>query len=171
MPEDCHLSNLIRLRKTLQEPCDPGPLPGITIRTFNGSDDVDAWLAIREAAFADLLAMGRPWTADDFHREFLGKPWWRPESMWFATQDMQGVRAKPVGTIILGRAGRPPHDLSSVQWLMVVPEAQRRGIGRLLLAVLEAAAWNMGARELTLETHASWSAAVRLYRACDYSDA
>jgi GNAT superfamily N-acetyltransferase len=52
---------------------------------------------------------------------------------------------------------------------MVSPEVRRRGVGRLLLATLEAAAWSQGERELTLETHADWSAALRLYEACGYA--
>jgi ribosomal protein S18 acetylase RimI-like enzyme len=56
-----------------------------------------------------------------------------------------------------------------VVWLMVDPDFRRRGIGRALLATLEASAWQSGERELVLETHADWSAAVRLYESFGYA--
>lgn len=73
-----------------------------------------------------------------------------------------------IGAVALGRAGRPPHDRISLQWLMVAPMQRRRGIGRALIAVVEQAAWDAGERELSLETHADWRGALRLYEHCGY---
>jgi hypothetical protein len=39
------------------------------------------------------------------------------------------------------------------------------------MSVLEARAWELGYREVCLETHAGWEAAVRLYRAMGYREA
>lgn len=170
------MSNLLRLQKTLDFTTGVVPVPGVSVRTFNGSKDVDRWLALRSAAFAEFNAAGRPWTAADFHREFTAKPWWRPEFMWFATEVL--AHGEPPGTIepatsicgavTLARTGRPPQDQASVAWLMVAPTHRNRGIARALLAALEAEAWKAGERTLVLETHAAWTAAVRLYESAGY---
>ena len=171
------MSNLLRLQKSLESGTTPVPVPDVSVRTFNGSDDVDQWLALRSAAFAEFDSAGRPWTAADFHREFTAKPWWQPGHMWFASGVLVpdeppgaiGSAISVCGTIALARTGRPPHDRASVAWLMVAPAFRKRGIARTLLATLEAAAWDAGERMLTLETHAAWTAAVRLYESVGYA--
>ncbi|MBL9081016.1 MAG: GNAT family N-acetyltransferase [Planctomycetales bacterium] len=153
---------------------EPKEVPGITVRPFAGPDDVAAWLDLRTAAFANLVAAGRPWTAEDFHREFTAKPWWSPDALLLATSTASRERERPesktslIGAISLGRTGRPPHETAAVQWLMVHPDHRRRGIARLLLRTLEAEAWRRGDHALTLETHASWNAATELYRNAGY---
>jgi GNAT superfamily N-acetyltransferase len=74
-----------------------------------------------------------------------------------------------VGSVMMaireGRAGSVP----VVHWLLVEPAWRRRGIGRLLLSHLERAAWDDGWREVQLETHAGWSAAVAFYHSMGYA--
>lgn len=155
---------ILRFSHTLTQPPDL-PVPGgATIRTFRNPDDVAEWLALRQAAFARLVVAGRPWTRDDFRREFIAKPWWSAERMWVATDEGGAV----AGAVTLGRSGRPPHDAPCVMWLMVDPRFRRRGIGRALLTTLERAVWEAGERTITLETHSSWGDAVRLYERCGY---
>lgn len=167
------MSRILHLRKRLIALPAAHELPDVTIRPFiatrPGSRDADAraWLKLREAVFSGLVAGGRPWTAADFHREFLGKPWWVPERMLFAVAAGSGGESI-LGSVTFGRSGRPPDDYGSVQWLMVRPEQRRRGIGRLLLSTIERQALSAGETSLTLETHAAWSDAVRLYRAAGY---
>ncbi len=170
------MSNLLRLQKRLESGTTPVPIPGVSVRTFNGSDDatndVGHWLALRSAAFAEIDSAGRSWTAEDFHREFTAKPWWQPHHMWFASvasRERERPESVDCGTIALARTGCPPHDRASVAWLMVAPAFRKRGIARTLLATLEAAAWDAGERMLTLETHAAWTAAVRLYESVGYA--
>ena len=55
-----------------------------------------------------------------------------------------------------------------VHWLLVDPRWRRRGIGRLLMSHLELAAWDDGWREMQLETHAGWAAAVAFYQSMGY---
>ena len=151
---------ILRLQKPLPVPPSGGDLPGITIRPFE-PDDFDAWATLRDAALAGLVAGGRPWTREDFDREFAAS------RVWVA------VTAAPlprlVGTIALGRAGRPPDDYSTLQWLMVDPAFRRRGIGRALVAVVERAAWDLGERRLTLETHSNWRDAREFYGQLGYA--
>lgn len=170
------MSRILHLRKRLISLPAGLAVPGVAIRPFNGgeavagSSDAQAWLGLREGAFAGLTAAGRPWSTDDFHREFTAKPWWDSSRMLFAVED-DGAAGTVLGSIALGRAGRPPNDYASLMWLMVAPEARRRGIGRLLLAAIERQAYEAGETTLALETHAAWSEAVRLYRAAGYEEA
>ena len=167
------MSSILHLRKRLISLPAVAEVPGITIRPFNGADattaaaDARAWLALREAAFEGMTAGGRPWSLDDFHREFAAKPWCKPERMLIAvTTDSD--REVIVGSVTLGRSGRAPNDFACLQWLMVRPDYRRRGIGRLLLNTIEQLALDAGETILMLETHATWSEAVRLYRAAGY---
>ena len=154
---------ILRFAKLLHARPEPSPASA-SIRCFAGAGDVSAWLALCDTAFAGLTASGRRRTADDFEREFTAKPWWSPERMWFAEDEVGNV----VGSATLGRSGLPPDDVPCVLWLMVDPRYRRRGIGRALLTTLEQAAWDSGERRLTLETHAAWRDAVRLYERCGY---
>jgi ribosomal protein S18 acetylase RimI-like enzyme len=77
-----------------------------------------------------------------------------------------------VGYVHLGNptplaAGR--HVLQ-VQGLAVDPEAQRSGIGRLLIEAARAQARAAGARRLTLRVLAGNEAAIRLYRAAGFRE-
>ena len=168
------MSKILRLSKRLTARPQATLPPSTTVRTFIGPEDVEAWLRLHRAALSGLTAAGPIWTAVRFEREFLDKPDWSPEHLWFAVResptpsgDVTAV-ASPLGTIALGCDGRPPHDCATIRWLMVAPEARRRGIGAALLACAELRAWNDGARVVSLETHADWTDAVRLYRRAGY---
>ena len=146
------------------------PVEGVCLRHFAGADDVAPWLALREAAFARERIGVRAWDAAEFAREFLDKPWWDPRRMWLA--EASSVEAEPaaqlIGSVTLALRGSGEAARPVVHWLMVHPRWRRRGLGRLLLATLEAAAWDQGHRRLWLETHAGWQNALRLYRALGY---
>ncbi|MCE9606742.1 MAG: GNAT family N-acetyltransferase [Planctomycetia bacterium] len=172
------MSRILHLQKSLTAGPDPLTVPGVTIRPFNGATsattnaDARAWLALREAAFAGMLAAGRSWTIDDFDRELTAKPWWSPERTLLACisdGEPDSIVGPIVGSITLGRTGRPPHDSASVMWLMVRPEWRDRGIGQALLSTIEGLALAQEESILTLETHVEWQAAVRLYRAAGYT--
>jgi GNAT superfamily N-acetyltransferase len=155
---------ILRFSKSL-DVCPPEINPkSAAIRTFRGPEDVESWLVLKAVAFAGLTASGRAWTAEDFQREFVVKPWWSPQRMWLATDDGGAI----VGSVTLGRSGRPPDDLPCVMWLMVDPQHRRRGVGRALLTTLERAVWEAGELRVTLETHSSWTDAARLYEQTGY---
>jgi GNAT superfamily N-acetyltransferase len=109
----------------------------------------------------------RPWTLADFSAEMTGKAWWREDRMWLATWD--GSQDLLVGSVTMAvREGRA-RSVPVVHWLLVDPAWRRRGVGRLLMSNLERAAWDDGWREMQLETHSSWSAAVAFYQSIGYS--
>lgn len=159
------MSKILHLQKTLTQRSVPPTLPGVTIRPLIRPGEVDGWLALRTVAFAGLVAAGRPWTPNDFEREFAAS------RVWLATLapgESPGEESPIIGAVALGRAGRPPHVRPSLQWLMVDPAHRLRGIGGVLIAVIEQTVWDAGERELGIETHADWRDAVRLYERCGY---
>jgi GNAT superfamily N-acetyltransferase len=142
-------------------------LPGVRLRQFAGLGDIDAWLELRRRSFESEPVSVRPWARTDFQAEFLDKSWWSPERLWFAEFEAETnghALAQPVGTIALAQRG----TLSVIHWLCVLPEFRRRGIGRLLMAALETRCWDAGEREVGLETHSQWNAAVKFYTALGY---
>lgn len=158
------MSKIVRLQKTLIRRSEPEAVPGVTIRPFRDPEDLDAWLRLREAAFAGLVAAGRPWTPEDFRREFARSRLWAA-----VRQPADQTGPAVVGAVALGRVGRPPNDYPSLQWLMVAPGSRRCGVGRALIAVVEQTVWDADERELRLETHVDWSDAFRLYGRCGYA--
>jgi ribosomal protein S18 acetylase RimI-like enzyme len=147
------------------------PVHGVTVRSFAGPQDVEAWLEIRHRAFAREKVGVRQWAAADFEAEFLAKPWWSPELLWFAetAADAQNP-SRPIGTVARALRGAGPEARPVVHWLSVLPAWRRRGIGRLLLTQLHRSCWDAGYRQIWLETHSQWQAAVHLYRELGYRE-
>lgn len=170
-----HLARQLESRPIIE------PVSGVLLRTFGGTDDIDAWLGLRRRAFEHEPLAVRDWSRGDFHAEFTAKPWWSPERLWFAEAPLaDGEKPGVIGAVALAMrdakdAGRLRDDgadraLPVLHWLMVLPEWRRRGIGRVLLATLEAACWDAGHRHIGLETHAAWSVALEFYRAMGYAE-
>ena len=154
------MPNVLQMMRTLQVRPSLPTVEGVTLRPFDAPADVEAWLQLRERAFADESPVPRPWTPADFERNVLSKPWYSPTGIWLA--ESQGF----VGSVILARRvdNRP-----AVNWMMVDPAQRGRGIAGLLLAALEIAVWKEGGREVVLETHAHWTRAVRFYSSQGYT--
>lgn len=145
------------------------PVRGVTLRCFSGPDDIDAWLDIRHQAFAKQQIGVRRWSRADFEAEILDKWWFKPECLWIAeATSLLGSSPNPVGTVTMAMRGDRANARPAVHWLAVLPSWRRKGIGRLLLATLERAAWDAGHRAVLLETHSAWSSALHLYEAAGY---
>jgi GNAT superfamily N-acetyltransferase len=145
---------------------------GVAIRTFAGEADIERWLEIRHRAFARQRVGVSSWTADDFRREFLAKSWWRPGHLWLAeTFSHRGEPSNSIATVALAFRGSGTTSRPVVHWLAVLPNWRRRGIGRALMATLEARCWELGYRQVWLETHNGWQAAVEMYRHLGYEPA
>jgi GNAT superfamily N-acetyltransferase len=151
---------LVRLIKTLASRSEFPDAAPFRIRTFQGECDIPVWLEIRERALAGQIISARPWAESDFRREFVEKPWWRPEWMWFAEMDSTAI-----GAVALRPLGQ---GAASIQWLLVTREHRRRGAGRLLISTLESAAWEAGYRTIVAETLAEWTAAIGFYVSMGY---
>ena len=163
------MASVLHLHRALVERPPDLRLPGVRVRTFAGPADVDVWLELRHKAFAREKIGVRAWDAADFQAEFLAKPWWNPERLWFALAEPTLLKsAQAVGTVTLAERAGSSETVAVVHWLAVLPSWRRRGIGRLLLNTLHQAAWDAGYREVHLETHAGWTSAVKLYQAEGY---
>lgn len=140
------------------------------MRTIELPGDLAAWLALRGRAVAWLKPAVRAWTADDFAAEMSGKPWWRAEWTWLAVAGESGnVGPQLVGSVTLAVREGAVGAVPVVHWLLVDPRRRRRGIGRLLMAHLEQAAWDAGWREIQLETHANWTEAAAFYQSIGFT--
>jgi GNAT superfamily N-acetyltransferase len=160
------MNSVLHFRKQLNEPPVITTVAGIVVRSPRIPDDVADWLALRERAMAGETPVARPWTAADFRAELISKAWWREDRTWLA--ECEDSQNSLVGSVMMalreGRAGSVP----VVHWLLVEPAWRRRGIGRLLMSLLEREAWEDGWREVQLETHSGWSAAVAFYHSIGY---
>ncbi|MEX2121062.1 MAG: GNAT family N-acetyltransferase [Pirellulales bacterium] len=185
------MATVLSLRRTLTERPRLPSVPGVRLRNYAGPADIETWLDLRHRAFAREKVGVRCWEASDFESEFLARPWWSPERLWFAeattppkvagtlrapsARKVAGTLRVPsaepaeaIGTICLAQRGTGEHARPAVHWLAVLPFWRRRGVGKLLLAALEAACWDAGHRQVFLETHAQWTAALRFYESHGY---
>lgn len=140
---------------------------GVALRTYSGPADIAGWLSIREQAFSRQPVGVRGWTERDFDAEFLAKPDWNPAFLWFA-DSTESTPALAVGTVAIAWRSPPPAPRPAIHWLAVRPRFRRRGIGRLLVHTAEATCWDLGCRQMWLETHVAWTEALALYQALGY---
>jgi ribosomal protein S18 acetylase RimI-like enzyme len=70
----------------------------------------------------------------------------------------------PLGLVALVAAGEVPRPRFSIAWLLVHPDARRRGIATALVAHAVAHAESLGATRVSAETLSSWPAAVGFWR-------
>ncbi len=161
------MASVIQRKHRLAERPLVARVDAVRLRTYQGESDIPHWLALRERAFAREKLGVRRWEAADFYGEFLDRPWWRPEWMWFAIPTAEPLDV-PVGTVALALRQSVDGTIPVVHWLCVLPAWRRRGIGRFLMTTLEQAAWDEGYRAVALETHESWRAAAACYDALGY---
>jgi GNAT superfamily N-acetyltransferase len=162
------MGSVLHLRKQLVAPPVELTMAGVRTRAFDLPDDMPHWLALRERAMADQLPKVRLWSEADFHDEMVNKPWWRADFTWLAC-DANHLRGNLIGAVTLAMREGKTASVPVVHWLLVDPAWRRRGIGRMLLSHLERAAWDAGWREVQLETHAGWSAAVAFYHSIGFA--
>jgi GNAT superfamily N-acetyltransferase len=172
------MTSVLQLSKLLANSPQVITIDGFNFRTFN-TTDVESWLELRHRSFACERLGVRRWTPADFEAEFRQRWWWNPAKMWLAEANSGNSRL--LGSVTLAMRGEPPYVAESprdsqaaiakpvVHWLMVAPEARRRGLARTLMSHLEHAAWTAGYRQIWLETHAAWQAAAKFYQSLGYN--
>jgi GNAT superfamily N-acetyltransferase len=160
------MSPVLHFRKHLSGPPDAAEVSGFCVRNFGEAGDVGAWIALRDRTMADQSPRVRTWSEDVFFSEMQSKSWWRNDRTWLAFTD---ATRSLVGAVTLALREGAAVTIPVVHWLLVDPAWQRRGIGRLLISHLERTAWNDGWREIELETHVGWEAAVAFYQSIGYS--
>lgn len=82
---------------------------------------------------------------------------------WLAT-----IEGEDVGLTALVSTGAQAVARHSIPWLFVSDRARRRGVGRALVAAAVEAARHRGARQVWVETHADWPAALAFWSAVGF---
>jgi GNAT superfamily N-acetyltransferase len=161
--------SILHFRKQFAAPPAVVEVPGIRVRTYTATKDVQPWLRLRSRATAELSPPVRSWSTEDFRHEMLNKTWWRDDYTWLAEAGDSAVADSLAGAVSLALRHGTVATVPVVHWLLVDPAWRRRGIARLLMSHLETAAWHAGNREVQLETHAKWHAAIRFYQSIGYA--
>ncbi len=183
------MTPILQMQKKLSSPpvqlSDfPSELDGLVIRHYTDPADIGPWIELRQLAFAKSRIGLARWENADFEREFLQKPWWQPERMWLAElpplqctsevapslfQFAKPVAGKPrlIGAITWSDRILSEKTIPAVNWLMVSPLHRRCGLAKKLLNLMEISVWNAGFRQIQLETHIAWAAAVNYMRSMD----
>lgn len=154
----------LQMEKTLSRKPNPPMLHDpMSLRTFCEFPQVDDWLMLRRDSFAGQIQAARDWRALDFHREFTNKIHWDPDNLGFLFHEV-----KIVGSIYLELDSPQNVGQATLNWLMVMPEFRRQGLGRILIAWAEHKAWEQGSDLLCLTTLPTWKSAIRCYRSCGF---
>lgn len=142
------------MRRPTSTPVDDAPPPeGVRIRDY-GANDAAAVLAVNAAAFAHHPEQGAM-DADDLDAR-MAEPWFDPAGLLLAVDD--------AGTL-LGFHWTKQHDhrTGEVYVVAVSPDAQGRGLGRVLTAAGLQHLASRGVGEVLLYVESDNTAAVRLY--------
>lgn len=75
---------------------------------------------------------------------------------------------RPVGLLVGVAAGVAPRVRHSIAWLLVIPDARRRGVATALAGAAVHAAIRAGAREVWAETRTDWPAAISFWTAVGF---
>ena len=160
------------IKRSPSEPCDVA-MADVTVRNMVMPEEIDVWLAIQNACFRRV----RPWVRSDFDREFDGRKDHRILMADFTPKDHKNIgtislKWQPASCQASGDSKMAAElgytKSATISWLAVLPQWQRRGVGRQLLATAEHLCWEHGAQTIQLETLSSWSAALRLYTQAGY---
>ncbi|KXO98727.1 mycothiol synthase [Tsukamurella pseudospumae] len=156
----------------------PSNPPGVTVRTYAGSEDDAAILAVNNAAFAWHPEQGG-WTQQQID-ERTGAAWFDPAGLFLAVDDQDRLLgfhwtkvADPAaglgeGEESGGSRGRSPRG--EVYIVAVAPEGQGRGLGRLLTAVGLQYLAGRGLSEVELYVEGDNTAALRTYAALGFAE-
>jgi mycothiol synthase len=125
---------LVQMRRSLHDvPESVPPIPGVSIRTYEGEADDPELLRVNNAAFAYHPEQGG-WTETEL-AERRGEPWFDPAGLFLAF----GAPGSDEADKLLGFHWTKVHldqpGLGEVYVVGVDPSAQRRGLGQVLTAI------------------------------------
>lgn len=151
------------MRRPTSEPLPALPArDDVAIRGY-GPEDAEALLRVNAAAFAHHPEQGAMNTADLAAR--MGEPWFDPAGLLLATDTTTGT--------LLGFHWTKLHSagLGEVYVVGVAPEAQGRGLGRLLTLAGLHHLTTRGVTEILLYVESDNTPALRLYSALGFTHA
>ena len=122
---------LVQMRRSLRDiPDSVAPVPGVQIRTYEGSVDDAELLRVNNAAFAHHPEQGG-WTETDL-AERRREPWFDPAGLFLAFGAPDGDRAGRLLGFHWTKVHLDQPGLGEVYVVGVDPSAQRRGLGQTL---------------------------------------
>jgi mycothiol synthase len=125
---------LVQMRRSLRDtPDSVPPVPGVQIRTYEGSLDDAELLRVNNAAFAHHPEQGG-WSVTDL-AERRREPWFDPAGLFLALGAPDGDRAGRLLGFHWTKVHLDQPGLGEVYVLGVDPSAQRRGLGQTLTAI------------------------------------
>ncbi len=149
---------------------DPPPTPeGIELSTFRPSQDETAWLELNARAFAHHAEQGR-WTRRDL-AEREAEPWFDPAGFFLARETDGPGKGRLLGchwTKVHPAGAYGPEPVGEVYVLGVDPDAEGRGLGRLLALAGLRHLTQSGLRTVILYVDGDNAPAVRLYQSLGF---
>jgi ribosomal protein S18 acetylase RimI-like enzyme len=148
-----------------------GLIPTLDFATVSMDRAEDRQAVMTLAARCQSADSGRHFAPAGLVTELNGRPG-RAVHAWLAWPTGAVTRAAaagcvdsvPLGLVALVAAGTKPQPRCSIAWLLVHPDARRRGIATALVAHAVAHAKSLGATRVSAETLSSWQAAVGFWR-------
>ncbi len=162
------MTSVLHFRKELLDPPVERAGAGISIRSIVVPDDVAGWLKLREPSDGRTYSPSARVEPGRLRRSDAR------ETLVAKRLDVAGNRSRRlvsrvIGAVTLGVRTGADATVPIVHWLLVDPAWRRRGVGQMLMSRLESAAWEVGYRQVELETHAKWKDAVAFYQSMGYA--
>ncbi|MDA0660647.1 MAG: GNAT family N-acetyltransferase [Planctomycetota bacterium] len=135
------------------------------------------WLELQNTVWKAITGRPVDWDEAWFDREFSAAT--GAKVIWIA---LGGGRSDGplMGSVVLDLSDtntsstanvRSIRAAAKINWLAVLPECRRAGIGSTLVRLAEKEAWQRGCVESQVETLVTWQPAVQLYKRLGYSTA
>ena len=125
---------LVQMRRLLRDIPEPvAAVPGVRIRTYEGTADDAELLRVNNAAFATHPEQGG-WTAAEL-AERRDEPWFDPEGLFLAFGDSASDHPDRLLGFHWTKVHPDQPGLGEVYVLGVDPSAQRRGLGQTLTSI------------------------------------
>jgi mycothiol synthase len=163
---------LVQMRRSLRDIRVPvSPVPGVRIRTYEGTSDDAEILRVNNAAFAHHPEQGG-WTEAEL-AERRDEPWFDPEGLFLAFGAPDSDQAGRLLGLHWTKLHPDQPGIGEVYVVGVDPSAQRRGLGQVLTAVgIESLARRLaGSSEPTVMLYVESDnvAAVRTYQSLGFT--
>lgn len=138
-----------------------GRCAAVDMRPFEPGGDAATVFALVEACRAEAGADEAAFAPAGIAAELVSRPGRRVHA-WLAMP--QAEPSEPLGLVAVVEAGDREPRRFSIAWLLVHPQARRRGIATALVDQALDVARSRGAETVAVETHGSWRAAASFWR-------
>jgi ribosomal protein S18 acetylase RimI-like enzyme len=138
-----------------------GRCSAVDMRPFEPGADAAAVFALVEACRAGADADEAAFAPAGIAAELVSRPG-RQVHTWLAMS--QAAPSQPLGLVAVVEAGDREPRRFSIAWLLVHPQARRRGIATALVDQALEVARSRGAATVAVETRARWVSAASFWR-------